>query len=110
EPALFQPHQARIERSHVQLNSPARYLFDTRTDGVAMHRSESGERLEHHQVKGALQHAGPLFIRHPNKGCHCLVRMSNGNTHRKTVRGQKPKTMAPLEMHLAEAAIAPKAC
>ena len=30
EPALLQPQQARIERSHVQLNRPARYLFDTR--------------------------------------------------------------------------------
>src|SRR5207247_182798 len=56
------------ERSHVQLNRPARYLFDTRADGVAMQRPECDERLEDHQVKCALKYAYPGLMRLEQRG------------------------------------------
>src|SRR5262249_4831434 len=78
ELTLLQSLQAGVKASHVQANRSAGYLFDTRADGVPMHRAEGGERLEDHEVKSALKHAGALFIWHSNTVWRLLIRMSNG--------------------------------
>ena len=69
EAALLQPHQAGIERAHVEDECAVGNLLEPGGDRVAVRRAERDQRPQHHQVERAAQDFRPLrvSIRHSNK-------------------------------------------
>src|SRR5688572_28546962 len=75
EPALFEAHQRRIQRAHVDLQGALRDLLEARRDGVAVRRAEDRYCLQHHQIERALQDVGlpGISICHANGIARALL-------------------------------------
>src|SRR5262249_25379799 len=59
DPALLlEPEERGIQRALVEVEDLARDLVQPLGDAVAVHAAEGIERLEHHEVEGALQDVG----------------------------------------------------
>jgi hypothetical protein len=69
EAALFEPHQPRIEGSHIDLQGAARDLLQSCGDRVAVQWPERSYGLKDHEVERALQDVGL---------CVCSIGHQNG--------------------------------
>jgi len=81
EAALLQPHESRIESTHIQLERATRGLFQPGGECVPMKRTEHRQRPQDHQIERALEHVGfgTFSIGHANEMYAAWVGMSNGS-------------------------------